>query len=248
MDIKKRETIKCCVAISLLIIVIAIVVILILKYQVNGETNMPFNLSKITIISTAEGEQNKTEGAENFKWDFNINQNNDIYFFIEKNECYKKASLIKSVSIENIDINQKPTNGTIKVYMPNSSDGRRYVYDDSFLVKNKLEYKGAQASNEKNLEIGNQGGNVLIRFANMNASTYTSNDDTEIVHDGTLLAKTGISNENIKFAVNFDFIINTSNIKYKANITLDLPYGNILKDGKTELEKTDMSDIVFKRM
>jgi hypothetical protein len=248
MDIKKKETIKLCVAISIFIMIVAIVVIMILKYQVNGETNMPFNLSKITIVSTAEGEQNKEDGGENYKWNFNINQSNDVYFNIEKNEEYKRSEIIKSVEISNISIKKNPSKGTIKVYMPNSGDGRRYVYDDSFLVKDKLEYNGAKANNEKNLEIGNQGGNILIRFANADVANYTSNDDTEIVHDGTLLKKTGITNEELQFTVNFDFIINTGKINYKANISLDLPYGNILENGKTELEKTDMSDIVFKRI
>ena len=36
---------------------------IVLQYQVEGEKNMPYQLSKITIISTAEGEQNKGENT-----------------------------------------------------------------------------------------------------------------------------------------------------------------------------------------
>jgi len=249
MDINRKETIKNCIAISMLIIIISIVAIIIIKYQVSGETNMPFNLTKITIISTAEGVQAENiEEQESTKWNLSINQSNDVYFFIDKNEEYKKSASLDNVTIENIKVSTAPVKGEIKTYMPNSAEGRRFVYDNSLLVNNKLSYTGAKASDEKNLEIGNQGGKALIRFANTNICTYNSNEDTEIIHDGTLIAKTNTKNEEIQFSVNFDFIITSRNIKYKANITLDFPYENILEKGTTQIEKTDMSNIIFKRI
>lgn len=249
MNIKNKETIKNCIAIAILIIIISVVIAIVIKYQVDGEKNMPFELSKITIISTAEGMQGKmVEGEENTKWNLALNQSNDIYLFIDKNENYKKTETIESVTIENINITKTPKKGNIKVYMPNSSDGRRFIYDDAFLVTEKLTYKGATASNEKTLEIGNQGGKVLIRFANTDIDTYKSNDDVEIIHDGTLIAKTNTTNDDLSFSVSFDFIISTGKIKYKANISLELPNGNIIEEGTTQIEKTNLSDIVFKRM
>ena len=59
----------------------------ILRYQVEGESNMPFKISKISIIESVEGME--TEGA-NEKWNFNVNQNNDIYIYIEKNSFKRK--------------------------------------------------------------------------------------------------------------------------------------------------------------
>ena len=67
------------------IIIIAILCVggmFILRYQVEGESNMPFKITKISIIESVEGME--TEGA-NEKWNFNVNQNNDIYIYIEKN-------------------------------------------------------------------------------------------------------------------------------------------------------------------
>ena len=52
----------------------------------------------------------------------------------------------------------------------------------------------------------------------------------------------------ISFIVNFDFIITVENIRYKANITLELPCDNITAEGTTQIENTDMSDIIFKRI
>ena len=74
-----------------------------------------------------------------------------------------------------------------------------------------------------------------------------SDTDEEIVHDGKLITKTGVTLEEIKFRVSFDLVIKIDKINYKAKIDLDLPYGDICEEGKASYEITDMKDIVFKR-
>ena len=188
------------IAISVLMVVIIVVILIIIQYQIEGEKNMPYQLSKITIISTAEGEQNTENPEESSKWNLSVNQNNDVYFFIDKNKVTKQ-----------------PTKGVVKVFMPNSLEGRTFTYDASYLVENGLEYKGGKTSNPKTLEICNQGGSAVIRFANTNVGSFVSNDDTEVQHNGTLLTKIGTTEEETKFQVNFDFIIQANKIKYKTN-------------------------------
>ncbi len=241
----KKEKIKACIAMAIIIIIILLSIIFSIKYQVEGESNMPFKLSKITIVSTAEGNEN--EGAKE-KWNMSIYQNNDIYFSIEKNDKYNKEELIDNISIENIKIIQNPELGEIQVFMPNSSEGRLFSYSEDTIVKdNKLTYKGASKTNNKSLEIGNQGGTAVIRFANTKIGDYVSDDDEEIKHDGTMLTKTQATNENIKFKVNFDLIINLKNVKYKTNISLDLPCEeNLLEKGTCSKEITD--NFIFKRI
>ena len=95
----KKEKIKACIAMAIIIIIILLSIIFSIKYQVEGESNMPFKLSKITIVSTAEGNENE---GEKEKWNMSIYQNNDIYFSIEKNDKYNKEELIDNISIENI--------------------------------------------------------------------------------------------------------------------------------------------------
>lgn len=242
---KRKQTIKLWAAISLLVIVLIIVIAIMIKYEVEGDKNMPFNLSKIVVVSTAEGVESKGKN----KWNFNIYQNNDVYFYIDKNEKYNgKANMINSVKIENIQMTQSPGLGKIKIYMPNSVEGRLYSYAEEYIVNDSLEYKGGAKSNPQTLEIGNQGGNVLVRFSNTDLGDYSSDKDTQIVHDGTLLNKIQLTNEQIQFQVSFDFIITLTNCSYKANIKLDLPSGNILENGTESIEKQDMNDIIFKRM
>ena len=241
---KTKQLIKMYIAISILVIIFLIVGTIMIKYEVEGDKNMPFNLSKIMIVSTAEGIESEGEN----KWNFDIYQNNDLYFYIDKNVDYKgNDTYIEKIRIENIQIIEKPSVGEIRAYMPNSIEGRLYSYDDTYIIEEKLEYSGALKSNSQTLEIGNQGGNALIRFSNTNLGTYSSEEDTEIIHDGTLLNKLDLTQEDINFKVSFDFIIEVQNHNYRANIQLDLPCGNILENGTESTEQTDMSDIIFKR-
>ncbi len=244
---KRKETIKLIIAVTILALVLLGVAIAMIKYEVEGETNMPYQLSKIVIIGTVEGVETSEKSKE--KWNFDIYQNNDVYFYIDQNaNNIKEDELIKSVKISNIQIKNAPQKGTIKTYMPNSEAGRLYTYDEQFLVEEKLEYKGSSSSNSSNLEIGSKGGQVLIRFSNSGIGNYTSDKDKEIVHNSTLLKKIKVANEEIKFDVTCDFIIETTKAKYQAEVALELPTGNLDEEENCYIEKTDMKDIVFKRV
>ncbi len=241
---KSKQMIKFCVSVVIFAIIILLVVITMIRYEVEGDKNMPFNLSKIIIVSTAEGTE--TEGKK--KWNFDIFQNNDVYIYIDKNENYSgDEKTIKSVKIENINITTPAKKGEVKVYMPNSVEGRIFSNEEEYLVEGKLEYKGASESNSKTLEIGSNGGNLIIRFSNTGLGKYSSDSDKEIIHDGTLLKKIKVSNEEIKFDVLFDLVITVDNCSYRANIPLQLPCGDITEEGTSSMEKTDMSDVIFKR-
>ena len=247
MNTNIKDKIKMSVSIAILSIIIGIVFIIVLQYQLEGEKNMPYTLSKITIISTAEGVQNKDNPEETAKWNLKINQNNDIYFFIDENGEYAKNKIIESVTIKNIEVTKSPIKGEIKAIMPSSTEGRNFTEDESYIIEEKLEYLGGKESNLKTLEIGNKGGFVAIRISNTNISKLISDTDEEIVHDGKLITKTGATPEEIQFNIAFDLIIKIDKVNYKAKIKLNLPNGDICQDGKTSLEITDMKDIVFKR-
>ncbi len=105
MENRRKEKIKACIAIAIIVLAILTIGIISMKYYVEGELNMPFTLSKITIVSTAEGVEN--EGTEE-KWNLSIFQNNDIYFSIEKNEKIQDEAMIESISVENIQVTQAP--------------------------------------------------------------------------------------------------------------------------------------------
>ena len=247
MNTDMKDKIKMSIALAILLTIIIIVFIIVLQYQLEGEKNMPYKLSKITVISTAEGVQNQENTEETAKWNLSINQNNDIYFFVDENEGYSKDKIINSFTIQNIQVTKAPTKGTIKAIMPSSVDGRLFINEDSYIVEDKLEYIGGKVSNPKTLEIGNKGGSAMLRISNSDIGKFISDTDEEIVHDGKLITKAEATLEEIKFKVSFDIIMKIDKINYKARVNLELPYGDICQDGKTSYEITDMKDIVFKR-
>ena len=73
---KRKQTIKFFIAISVLVIIVLIVISLIVKYQVEGEKNLPFKLSKIIMKTTAEAIENEKKDTQ--EWNISIYQNNEL--------------------------------------------------------------------------------------------------------------------------------------------------------------------------
>lgn len=264
---KIKQRIKFSAITIIITIIVAYALFTVLKYEVEGEKNMPFNLGKIIVISSAVTEEIQTNAnvneqeenpideninqqestEENYIWQEQVVQTNDVYIYIDKNENFKKNEIIKNVRIENIQILKNVKIGKIQVYMPNSLDDGLYKYTNEFLVNSFLTYKGANIDNKKNLEICNQGGCVCISFANVGIGEYKSNDDTTIEQGAQILEKMNIANEDLKFKVSFDLIIEVQNKAYKANIKLDLPVEELVGNKETHIEITNFDDVVFKR-
>ena len=121
-----KKILNICIICIIIVAIIFTAVMLILNYDEKGETNMPFKVSKISIVSTVNGQDVENSEA---KWDINVIQNNDVYIYIEKNDDYKKQETIKNVKLENITIAEKPEVGEIKIYKP--------ISNDSVLFENK---------------------------------------------------------------------------------------------------------------
>ena len=134
----------------------------------------------------------------------------------------------------------------IKLYRANSEG--KIVEDETHLINNSLNYEGEKETNLDELKISNQGSIILIRSVNQNVCEVRNNDES-IIHDGTLLAKGNVVPEDLEYTLSFDIIIETNrNIKYKGTVSIQLPTGDIETEGKGRLEKTDFSDVIFKRM
>lgn len=243
-ELKGKKIVHICVILGIIVLILIIAGIIMLRYQVEGETNLPFELSKMIVVSTAES--NEIEAVADTKWNFSVNQYNDIYLEIQKNDEYTKNINIKNITFENFVIEKNSGAENIKLYRANSEG--KVVEDEAHLVGSSLTYKGEKETNLDELKISNQGSIILLRSVNQNVCEVRSNDE-EIIHDGTLLAKGNTNSEDLNYKLSFDIIIETSrNIKYKGTITIDLPTGDVQTQGKTQLEKTDFSDVIFKRM
>ncbi len=228
----------------IILAILFVVGVISLKYNVEGEENLPFYISKISIISNVEGVDVEDEVN---KWNLQVNQNNDIYLYIKKNDRYKDTEIIESVKLDNFDIKEKSKVGEIKLLKPDSNI-------ESIIFKNvtenevdSIEYTGDMESSIKEQKISNQGGLVVFRYAINNIGNYISNDDEEINHSN-LLNKLNINNDDLKFKVSFDINITLNSGKiYKSNIELELPVNDVVNNGVQSTEYTDFDNIVFKR-
>lgn len=234
------------ILVCLLIICIGFVAFMfVLHYHEKGETNMPFNITKISIISTVDGQD--VENQEN-KWAIKVIQNNDMYIYIEKNEGYSEKETIKSVKLDNFQIKENPKIGQIEIYKPISDE--LVLYKN--LEENKFEeliYNGTQAYDMKKLEISNQGGVVSFRIANNYIGTYLSNDDVEIKYSN-LLEKLKISEEDLKSTITCDisFYLDSDKIFKTENVEFRIPNDGLIRKGTVGIENTDLSNLVFKRV
>ena len=234
-----------CMLILIIVSIIFVAGVISLKYNIEGENNLPFELSKITVISGIEGKDN--EDIVN-KWNLTVNQNNDIYLYIKKNENYKSTEVIQNITLNNFTQEEASKIGEKKLYKPDANI-------DSIIFKNTeensvdyIEYTGALDSSIKDLKISNQGGLVVFRYSISNIGNYVSNDDTEINHN-ELIKKLNINNEDLKTKISFDVILKLESGKtYKSNIKLELPIDNVVENGTQSKEYTELNDIVFKRV
>lgn len=157
---KLKKVISFFVVVFIIFLVATVIGLLMLKYEVEGENNMPFELSQMVVVSTAEGVD--TEGENT--WNFNLVQNNDIYIHIARNKNYKKTEIIKNIIIDNFVINTNPAKGKITVYKPSANEEKTYEYSDEYIITDSLVYAGEEETNMKNLKIANQGGVIALRY------------------------------------------------------------------------------------
>ena len=241
----KKRIIHICAIAFVVVMIVLTAGWFMLKYSVEGEKNLPFNLKKISIISSAESHIG--QDAEE-KWHAGILQKNDIFITLEKNENYKKTDTIKEIKLENFTISKAKDEHIITIYRPATND-LDYTYSDEYKIENEIVIKGAQESNAELLTINNQGGVIGFSITAGNLGEYNFSINEKVPSDGKLLAKAGLKTEDVSFKVSFDLIIETGNgNKFKSTITIDLPTGNILEEGVSKSENTDFSNVVFKRI
>lgn len=241
--ITETKAFHICMFIVMITVILFVVGMLVLRYNVEGETNMPFKITKIAIISSQEGID---DGQTDTRWSFDVHQANDIYIYLDKNDQYDKTEIIKSVDVDNFNVEAK-NKENIKIYKPDTEEEKViFKYKDENIVEN-LEYVGDVESDLKNLKVSNQGGIIAFRCSNNNVAKYKS-DEEEIDHN-QLLKKANVNNDDLKLVLTFNFTVKLESGKeYQAEIKTDLPTGDVIKDGSTSEEITDLKDIIFKRI
>ncbi len=242
----KKRILRKYIFIAFLLLITAIVILLMIKYNVEGEKNMPFKLSKIVVQSTIDTKSR--EGTGNL-WDVELTQNNDIYIYIEKNKNIESESKLKSIKIKRTSSIVKPKKGQISVLLPTSNNINKIFLNSTENYLNKtIEYNANTSDNLEKQEICQDGGMIAFRISNQNIGEYISNEGDEIKYDKSLLEKAGIDESELKFTAEIDLVIELSeDEKYKGTISLELPTDTFENRGSITTEITDTSKIIFKR-
>lgn len=240
----RKKLFKRCIFITIIVMILAVVFSIMIKYDVEGEKKLPFSISKILLVSTVNG--NVVDDPENI-WNIDISQINDIYMYIDK--TIDDEETIKEIKIENFIVNKAPQKGDIKILRPTGELSNLYTYSEQNYLDSSITYQGGAIDDLKSLEISNNGGILSFRCALENLGKYVSNENEEIIYDGNLLKNLEISVDELFFNLGFDIIITTSdNISYKGTLNLDMPINTIIEEGSSNIEITDFSDVVFKRI
>ena len=231
--------------ISIIVLIIVAIsftaIMLILRYDEKGEENMPFDISKISVISSINSQDNEDEKNV---WNKSVGQDNDIYIYIEKNKNFTKTETIEKIVLNNFIINQKPEKGEITIYKPSNNEKELFENEDKYKSE-EIIFTGEQLTKIKELKISNQGGIVAFRLANKNLGNYISNEK-EIDYNN-LLKKINITEEQISTNISFDLsIVLSENKQFKATINLKLPVEGVVENGKSSKEIKG-KNIVFKR-
>ena len=239
-----KKIIHILIIVVIIFIILSIAGILILRYEVEGESNVPFRITKISIIESVEGIQKDTTTE---KWNFDVNENNDIYIYIEKNEGYNKTEIIDEVKVDNINIEKTNNVGETKIYDSVTEENRMFM-NTAENEATEIKYIGDLKSNMKEQKISNQGGKIAFRYAINNISQYISNEGEEINHS-QLLQLTGVKAEDIETKLKFNLTIKLRSGKiYQAQIELNIPTEEIIKNGTYGIEIKELENIIFKRI
>ena len=241
---EKKNILKKCLFLSVLCVLVIVVISIMLKYDVEGEKGMPFNIGKILLVSTVDGDK---VDDENNIWNINVTQVNDVYIYIDKKTTEDET--IKEVRIEDFNIIKKPLKGNVKILRPTGELSNLYAQSKQDYLNTGITYNGGVIDDLKSLEISNNGGILGFRIALTDLGSYISNESTEIIYDGRLFSNLGLTAQDVECNISFNIIIKTNdNIEFKGTINLQVPSGNFVEDGSSSIEITNFDNVVFKRI
>ena len=245
---RKNRIIHIYIISAILIIALSTVFFIMYKYNIEGERNLPFNITKLIVISSAETEN--FEKQESI-YQADVIQKNDIYIAIEKNQNYKKTDAIKEITFNNFKILEQSKIGKLNFYRTTTEGTKTFEYTENYLINNEIKYIGGKETNlqEEQMTIAYEGGLLKISatIEDLGKLIYTENEN--ITSDGRLLNKLNLKSEDIKTKISFDVIMKlSSGNTFKTTITLDLPTGDIVNEGVSTTENNNLEKLVFKRV
>ena len=111
-------------------------IMLILRYDEKGEENMPFDISKVSLISSINAQD---IADDKNLWNKAVGQDNDVYIYIEKNKGYSKTETIEKIILDNFKIDKEPQKGQVVIYRPCNNE--KELFEDTSIFMLSLREK-----------------------------------------------------------------------------------------------------------
>lgn len=234
------------IMISVIILTIMIITgLVILRYEVEGEYTMPYEIEKISIISSSEGTW--IDDSE-YKWSYDVSQINDIYIYINENEEKNtKLNVIEEIEITDIQVKALHENDQkFEIYKPDEENNIKTFLNEEDNIVTDLIFYGDYENEIQNMKVGYQGGMIGFRCSNTSVGVVES-DEEEIDHLKFLeIAK--VEDENLAATVIFTLKIKLKEgVTYVGEIEIEIPVEGVTEDGITSIEKTNIDNTIFKR-
>ena len=154
--------------------------------------------------------------------------------------------MLKEVVIENFIIEGIRTKD-IQVFRPSVNEGKKMFNNNIENITSKIIFKPQEIADIKNLSVSYKGGMIGFRVSNSNISVLASNE--EEVNHNELLKTSLVKKEDLEIDVTFDLKIKLSDdITYLGNLEITLPVGDVINEGTTSIEKSNIKKAIFKRI
>ena len=244
MKEEKKRIIKKYIFIFFVLFIVLTSVFIMIKYQVEGEKNMPYELEQIVIKSSIGG----LDLEDGNNWNIQLAQDIDIYINIKPSENKENEEKIEKVYIENIEITGKVAKENLSIHLP-TGNTISDIYENSTknYINEKIEFLGNTADSLSRHEICADGGMIAFRIINDKIGNYKS-EEKEIIYNGKLLKKAGINEEDLQLNLKFDIVIEVSSgIKYKSTLEYKLPVEKFEESSSKTKVIEDFSNTIFKR-
>ncbi len=190
-----------------------------------------FSINKIVFFSSSDC-KNKVSSKSNFTIE-NLYSYTDMALFINNNSNENTLkNTLKEVYITDIKFTQTPIVGEPKLYYKDLNNFANSTIVDTNLINDSLNFS---ITSEDTADLStpvlynNCANPIVLSYVNENIKTdYTITDTSiPITYNGSLLQRCNVSLDSLKTTIAFNiFITNNNDEKFKAFISLDIPYTN----------------------
>lgn len=153
----KKKVLKKYAFMAFLLIAICISILLMVKYNVEGEKNLPLEIKEIAIRSIIYAQSNNADNV----LESSVEQDNDIFITFKDNEKIDRQ--VETIKIENIKVEKASNIGNLKILKPTSNAKLNYFQNSSEDYTGKtLEYSANTVDNFEKQEFAqNRGYNSI---------------------------------------------------------------------------------------